>query len=246
MRAILVSTILSAAVGFANAADKDACQTEDEKSQGFVGLFDGRTLEGWQGATEGYVAKDGKLLSTEETRGKMYTVGEYADFILRFEFKLAPGGNHGIGIRCPLTQQGPAYAGMEIQILDDSSPTWANLKPYQYHGSIYGLVPAVRGHLKPVGQWNAEEITCRGRKVTVKLNGTTIVDADLDEVGAEPADGREHPGVSRTQGHIGLLGHRHPVEFRNIRVKVLKPAVLKPDESKSTDAEAEQTPEAKP
>jgi hypothetical protein len=110
---------------------------------------------------------------------------------------------------------------MEIQVLDDNGPAFAGkLQPYQYHGSIYGVVPATPGALKPVGEWNEEEISCKGRKVTVRLNGKTIVDADLDDV-KEPVDKRPHPGLSRAKGHIGFLGHGSRVEFRNIRIKVL-------------------------
>jgi hypothetical protein len=110
---------------------------------------------------------------------------------------------------------------MEIQILDNHAPEWANLKPWQYHGSIYGVVPAKRGHLKPTGQWNSEEIICRGRRVIVRLNGATIVDADLDAIGEQTLDGRPHPGLKNKIGHIGFLGYARRVEFRNIRIKEL-------------------------
>jgi len=101
--------------------------------------------------------------------------------------------------------------------LDNSAEKWAKLKPYQYHGSIYGLVPAKRGHLKPVGEWNAQEVICNGRRVKVVLNGAVIVDADLDEV----AVGRSHKGIARTTGHIGFLGHGSRVAFRDLRIKEL-------------------------
>jgi 3-keto-disaccharide hydrolase len=74
--------------------------------------------------------------------------------------------------------------------------------------------------LKPVGEWNSEEITARGRQVTVKLNGNTIVDANLDQV-KDDAALKKHPGLARKSGHLGFLGHGARVEFRNIRVKRL-------------------------
>jgi len=128
----------------------------------------------------------------------------------------------GIGLRAPLSGDA-AYVGMECQVLDDSGSQYQKLHPYQYHGSIYGVVPAKRGHLKPVGQWNQEEITCQGRRVKVVLNGATIVDADLDQAAPEGGtmDGKQHPGLQRTTGHIGLLGHDSVVEFRNLRIKRL-------------------------
>jgi hypothetical protein len=97
------------------------------------------------------------------------------------------------------------------------------LRPYQYHGSIYGVVPALRGYQRPTGEWNYQEVTVRGRRVTVILNGTVIVDADLDEaVASGTMDGRDHPGLKREQGHIGFLGHGSRVEFRSIWLKELK------------------------
>jgi hypothetical protein len=85
------------------------------------------------------------------------------------------------------------------------------------------MVPAKRGHLKPVGQWNTEEIVCNGRHVKVTLNGVVIVDANLDEIALPTMDGRDHPGLNYKQGHIGLHAHGHgaKVMFRNIRVKEL-------------------------
>ena len=186
---------------------------------GFTSLFDGKTLQGWQGATEGYVAEDGTLVCLKG--GQLFTDKEYSDFIFRFEFKLPPGGNNGVAIRTPL-HCNPAYCGMEIQILDDSAERYkARLKPYQFHGSIYGVVPAEKGHLKPVGQWNIEEIMCQGRRVKVSLNGEVIVDANLDKLPEKLPDGHAHPGLKRDKGYIGFLGHGARVEFRNLRIKEL-------------------------
>lgn len=195
-------------------------QHDDEP--GFTPLFNGRDLAGWIGETDGYVVEDGMLSSRPGSGGKIFTEGAYADFVLRFEFRLSPGANNGLGVRTP-TEGDPAYVGMEVQILDDSAERFADLRPYQYHGSIYGVVPAGRGHLRPVGEWNEQEVTCDGRRVRVVLNGATIVDADLDEASAGGTpDGRAHPGLGRDRGHIGLLGHGSRVDFRAIRIKVLE------------------------
>jgi hypothetical protein len=108
---------------------------------------------------------------------------------------------------------------MEIQVLDNSADRYANLKEYQYHGSIYGVVPAKRGFQKPVGEWNSQEIKAVGSRITITLNGTVIVDADIAEI--EPVDGHAHPGLHNKKGHIGFLGHGAGVEFRNLRIKPL-------------------------
>jgi HEAT repeat protein len=195
--------------------------TPEDAEAGFVPLFNGKDLTGWTGGTGGYVVEDGAIVVLPGNGGNLYTDGEYADFHLKFEFQLTPGANNGIGIRMPATGDA-AYVGMEIQVLDDSAEMYKDLKPYQYHGSIYGVVPAKRGFQKPVGEWNSEEIIARGRKVTVILNGTTIVEADIDQASTpQTMDGRDHPGVKRAAGHISFCGHGSRVEFRNLRIKIL-------------------------
>jgi hypothetical protein len=197
--------------------------SDAEASEGFSPLFDGRDLQGWTGDARSYVAEDGKIVvHPERGGGNLYTETEYEDFVLRFDFKLTPAANNGVGIRAPL-EGDAAYAGMEIQILEDGSPVHWDLHPYQYHGSVYGVVPARRGVQRPVGEWNSEEITVKGRRVTVVVNGTTVVDADLDEASAGGTmDGRDHPGLKRARGHIGFLGHGSRLELRNIRIKELR------------------------
>ena len=191
-----------------------------EASEGFVPLFNGRDLEGWTGNLDGYPVEDGRIVvHPERSGGNLYTKKEFTDFVLRFEFKPTPAANNGLGIRAPL-EGDAAYAGMEIQILEDGSPVYWDLQPYQYHGSIYGVVPARRGVQRPVGEWNSEEVTVKGRRVTVVVNGITVVDADIDTASASGTmDHREHPGLKRPSGAIGFLGHGDVVEFRNIRIR---------------------------
>ena len=195
--------------------------------EGFTPLFDGRTLDGWQGAKDGYEVRDGAIVSLPRGSGNLCTVKQYSDFHLKFEFKLTPGANNGIGIRVPTEEPGkrldPAYAGMEIQVLDDSSPRYKDIKPWQHHGSIYGVVPAKTGFLKPVGEWNSEEIIARGKRITVILNGQTIVDADIEQASTpHTVDGRDHPGLKRDSGHICFCGHGAEVWFRNLRIRELR------------------------
>ena len=130
---------------------------------------------------QGYQVENGIIYSTTEDGGNLYTVKEYSDFVLRFDVRLTENANNGIGIRAPL-EGDAAYVGIEIQVLDDGGSQYTSLRPYQYHGSIYGMVAPKRGFQKPVGEWNSEEITAKGRQITIKLNGTTIVDANLDDV----------------------------------------------------------------
>ena len=193
--------------------------------QGFVPLFDGETLKGWQGATEHWAAEHGSLVfiregaarSKKELLGlKLMSTKEYADFILRFDIKLPKESNNGVAIRAPL-EGDPAFVGMEIQVQDPQY--YRKLKDYEVFGSVYGVVAAKTGHLKLNGQWNTEEILCVGGRVRVTLNGTVIVDVNLGSIGAVTKDGADHPGLKRTKGHIGFCGHTGRVEYRNIRIK---------------------------
>ena len=181
-------------------------------------LSRGDNLDGWMGATESFKAEDGTITCVGGG-GDLLTKKEYSDFIFRFEFKLTPGSNSGIGVRLPKTdeyKQAPAYAGIELQVLHNKADKYSDLSSYQYHGSIYGVKAARRGALKPPGKWNTEEVIAIGPWITVRVNGKTIVHANLDEL--EPADGKAHPGLKRTKGHLGFLGHHSKVSFRDVRV----------------------------
>ncbi|MGN6533573.1 MAG: 3-keto-disaccharide hydrolase [Ginsengibacter sp.] len=197
--------------------------TPEEKKQGFVSLFDGTDLDQWTGNKSGYIVKDGviEVNPQDGSVGNLYTKDEFSNFMFRFEFQLTPGANNGIGIRAPL-EGDAAYAGMEIQILDNEAPKYKDLHVYQYHGSVYGVIPAKRGFLLPAGEWNKEEIIANGNKIKVILNGTVILDGDIKEASKNGTmDHKEHPGLLRKTGHIGFLGHGDVVRFRNVRVKKL-------------------------
>lgn len=185
---------------------------------GFVSLFNGKDLTGWSGS--GWTVEDGVMVC--HGGNLAYTHRVFTNFVLRFEVKLSPGGNNGLNFRT----EGSIWN--EIQILDDAHPLFKDIHPYQAHGSIYGVVPAKRGFLKPAGEWNAEEVTADGSHIKVRLNGEVIVDADLSKLDLDKCiDGNAHPGLRRTSGGLAWLGHLNaqeqvgPVYFRNIRIKTL-------------------------
>ena len=189
----------------------------------FTTLFDGASLFNWTGNTTDYFPSNGELVVDPKRGGKgnLYTKKEYGDFHLKFDFQLTPGANNGLGIRTPL-EGDAAYVGMELQILDNTSPLYAKLQPYQYHGSVYGIIAAKQGFLKPVGEWNEEEVIAQGSKIKVILNGDVILDGDIALATKEgTADHKEHPGLLNKTGHIGFLGHGSPLKFKNIRIKEL-------------------------
>ncbi|NLX15168.1 MAG: DUF1080 domain-containing protein [Phycisphaerales bacterium] len=190
--------------------------------EGFVSLFNGHSLDGWQGRMEDYEAVDGLLICKQGARGDLYTDREYNDFILRLEYRLEAGGNNGIGIRSPISTLPPAVTGLEIQILDDNYTEYQGLEPAQFNGSVYGAAAAKRGHMNPTGEWNAMEIKAIGSHIRVTLNGTLILDVDMDTVGPVHMHGHDYVGLHNKTGHIALCGHHHRVEFRNLRIKELR------------------------
>jgi len=199
-----------------------------QEGRAFQPLFDGRSLAGWKlvgGDGRGYVVEDGCIVCPKDGGGNLFTEREYGDFALKLEFWTEPGGNNGIGIRAPLAGDA-AYLGMEVQILDDAAPQYANLQPGQYCGSVYQVSPVKRGALKPAGEWNSMEITAVGRRVRVRINGQAVNDVDLNGV-TDPATRAAHPGILRERGHVGFLGHHSLVKYRNVAIADL--TVERPD-----------------
>ncbi|MEW5980310.1 MAG: DUF1080 domain-containing protein [Acidobacteriota bacterium] len=191
---------------------------------GFRPLFDGKTLNGWRtvdarGAA--WEATEGMIVCPTNCGGKLMTEEEFDNFVLRIEYRIQAGGNNGVNIRAPFEGR-PAYAGMEIQILDDESGEWrSRTRPEQRTGSIYGVLPARSGFALPTGEWNELEITARDREISVRLNKVIVLDGNLDII-REKDILDKHPGLLRPKGHIGLLGHGTRTEFRNLRVKPLR------------------------
>jgi hypothetical protein len=192
--------------------------------EGFVPLFNGRDLAGWkeyQSKPGNWTVEGGLLVCQGKGGGWLGTTRDYADFEVRLEYRLRPGGNSGVYLRAP--ERGHiSRDGMEIQILDDNDPQYARIDFYQYSGALYHVVAPTRRMSRPAGQWNRMAIRAEGRRLVVVLNGVKVVDADLDRCRQDPEVAREHPGLARTSGRIGLQSHTDRVEFRNLRVRELK------------------------
>lgn len=177
-----------------------------------VSLFNGKDLTGWKNAK--YIVEDGVLICKG---GNLVTEKQYTNYVFEMDFLLPPGGNNGLGIHYP-GKGGPSSSGMELQILDNKHPKYAKLVDSQYHGSLYKLKAAKRGHLKPAGEWNHQKVTVNGPSVIVELNGVVILDANLDEINKQKP---KHKGAQRRSGHICFCGHGAPVKFKNITIKEL-------------------------
>ena len=221
----VMAALKQAALAIGDAGERkkveDYLATMPEDEDGFVSLFNGKDLTGWAGAD--FAVEDGILVCHGHHGGGLsYTKSEFTNFVMRFEVKLSPGANNGFNFRT----DGAVWN--EIQILDDVHPTFTNIHPYQAHGSIYGVVPSKRGFLKPAGEWNYEEVMADGSHIKVRLNGEEILDVELSKLDLDKClDGTAHPGLRRTSGGIGWLGHLNGYEkegavfFRNIRIKTL-------------------------
>jgi hypothetical protein len=195
----------------------------EEEAEGFKLLFNGKNLDNWQGNKVDYTAIDGEIVVSpkEGAHGNIYTEKEYSNFIMRFEFQLTPGANNGLGIHAPL-QGDVAYMGKELQILDNEADIYKDLQPWQYHGSVYGIMAATRGFLKPVGEWNTEEVIIEDGNVKVTLNGMVILEGNWNDASKKGTqDHKDHPGLKRNTGYIGFLGHGSELKFRNLRIKEL-------------------------
>ncbi len=192
----------------------------DDAEQGFTSIFDGKSLSGWAGATDNYEVVDGAIQCIKGKGGTLYHEKELADFAVRLEFKLPPGGNNGLAIRYPGHGNSAYIAMTELQVLDNTAKKYAKLDKRQYHGSAYGMAAAHRGYLRPVGQWNTQEVTVVGSTITVELNGSIILKTDLADITSYMQD-RQHPGKLRETGFFGFAGHSDPVAFKNIAIKEL-------------------------
>ncbi|MBI5689369.1 MAG: DUF1080 domain-containing protein [Verrucomicrobia bacterium] len=204
-------------------------------AEGFKSIFNGKTLDGWMIEEKGPVKtpgdvmeiKDGTLVWRAGRGGTPYWKEELSDFQARVWFKIPPGGNNGLAIRYP-GKGNTAYDGMtELQIIDENyyaarKQPDKKLDPRQYHGSVYGMVPAARGYLRPTADWNFQEVTVKGSTLRVELNGTVILDTDLSKVDMATVMSKSpHPGKDRKSGFFGLAGHSDPVEFKELSIKKL-------------------------
>lgn len=188
-------------------------------NEGFEPVFNGKDFTGLKGDVDNYEIVDGAVRCKAGQGGNLFTEKQYGDFIARLEFQLPPGGNNGLAMRYAGEGQ-PHIEGFELQVLDSEHEKYAELDPRQYHGSVYGLIPAHRGYLRPTGEWNFQQVTMVGSKIKVELNGTTILEGDIAQV-KEGKDGAIPAGALRKTGHFGFAGHNDPVAFRNVSIREL-------------------------
>jgi hypothetical protein len=220
MQRALVPLSLVAFVGMLSLA----WTAEKDVPAGFEPLFNGKDLKGWKaygGKMEVWGADKGVLFTKGEGGGWLLTDKEFSDFELHLEYRWEKdGGNSGVALRAPLVGD-VSWKGIEIQLIDDVRYEKVHnykLKSTQHTGSIYGVVPPSKLPGKGPGEWNKMRIIAKGRKITVELNGQIVTDANLDDYKDRI---KEHPGLLRDKGHLGVQSHDGRVEFRNLYVKPL-------------------------
>ena len=146
-------------------------------------IFNGRDLTGWvpvgKGASADWTVEDGCLICHGKGHTWLRTARQFGDFhLIAWSIKFPPGANSGVYIRVGTDgnhhreNSSSPPAGFEVQILDDHSPRYSQLKDYQYSASLYDIAGAMPRVSKPAGGWNSLDIECVGEHVTIRHNGT--------------------------------------------------------------------------
>lgn len=216
MSGFVVTLFLSLLAAAPESAAEAPKLSEEEVAEGFQILFNGKDLSGFrevQGQPGAFVVEDGILLG-KRGGAKAYwlsTRKRYADFEIRLEYMLEPGGNSGIFLRVPHYVGRSSSLGMEVQLLDDKGKTGTPSK--HETGAIYRVDAASKYASNAAGEWNKLAIKCVGDQIQIMLNGELINDFDMTSSSATKNRPRE--------GFIGLSAHTKTVRFRNIRIKDL-------------------------
>ena len=178
-------------------------------NEGYVPIFDGRTVDGWKTADPNdtsWSAKDGELVCSGAAGSYIYTARQYGDFSLRLQYKISPNGNSGVFLRVGDINDFPG-SGAEVQILDSYGGEPSKVGA----GAIYDLIAPSKNVARPADEWNQLQISCSQGRLVIVMNGEKIIDTamgEYDKLKGLPAE-----------GYIGLQNHHAPVEFRDISVK---------------------------
>lgn len=192
-------------------------QEVEVEDSAFIPLFNGLDLDGWQQVGQQDWHAENGIVWTEGKGGWLRSDQRYADFALRLEYRVTKDAVSGIFLRS--AEQGdPTFTGVKIAIADDAG----QLTDLHSTGAIYGAVIPLYSVGRKAGEWNEVEITCIGRHLTVFLNGNRIHKIDFDDPAFVFAEKRPLSRVP-AQGYIGLESRTNRVDFRNLRIHVIKP-----------------------
>ncbi len=209
--------IMAAVLGFGCLSWGLPADSGAQEGDDFKPLFNGKDLSGWQ--TKGnWLVKEGGVLAIEPRPGErgwqrydayLWAEKEYKDFALDLEFKIPKKGNSGVFVRVK-DRANPVKTGIEVQINDTHGKEKVGAHDC---GGVIGTIGPSKNMAKPAGEWNRMIVTCKGTRLEVELNGEKVVDVDLKETSR-----RDRP----LSGYVGLQDHGLPLEFRNIRIKVIE------------------------
>jgi len=195
-------------------------------AQNWITLFDGNSLDAWQGwKGAGWIGAwelfNGELRSLRGGSVNLATREQFGDFELEFEWRVAPGANSGVFYRVPANVSELQKAAPEYQVVDDATRDGRN--SLTAAGSIYGVMAAANKQLRPVGSFNTARIVTRGRQVEHWLNGVKILSADLGNPTLQRVAFQRYSKAwgEADRGHIVLQNLGTEVSFRNIRVRGL-------------------------
>ncbi len=211
---------------------------EDTANQGWVSLFDGKTLNGWHGynkdtaTIKNWTIIDGALVclghAEHDSGGDIVTDKQYENFELEWDWKVDSGSNSGVMYHVVEDKKyhAPYQTGPEYQIIDDVNFP-GKLEDWQQAGADYAMnVAGPNKKLKPVGEWNNSKIVFNKGKVEHWLNGEKIVafEAWTDEWTKKRETGKwkDFPDYGKAaKGFIALQDHGNKAYFKNIRIKEL-------------------------
>lgn len=226
MRWIVVCCLLLGVCTVATTQSPHNVLSPREERFGWKLLFNGNDLSGWTVADNpgAWVVQDGTIHCTGNGGGMLYSNEQYRNFVLRLDFKVAPGANSGVFVRI-WDRDDPVNTGIEIQVLD----SYGKPNPGKHDcGAVYDIVAPRRNAVRPAGEWNSLSISCRDSHLMAFMNGEKIVDIDLSqwtEAGKNP-DGTPNKFKYAYKemvrpGYIGLQNHGNPVWYRNIKIRPL-------------------------
>jgi len=195
-----------------------ASTAQEVNEAAFAPLFNGLDLAGWHAAGQQDWHAENGVLWTEGKGGWLRSDQRYADFDLRLEYRVSKGAVSGIFLRSAEPGD-PAFTGLEIALVDDAG----ELTDLHSTGAVYGAVIPIYSVGRKAGEWNQVEITFIGRHLTVYLNGNRIHKIDIDDPAFVFSEKRPLGRVPH-QGYIGLDSHTNRVDFRSLRIQVIKPA----------------------
>jgi hypothetical protein len=204
---------------------------------GWVQLFNGKSLAGWRGykkpdasetrwkVVDGLLTIDSNGAGDTHGQRDLITNAQYEQFDLRWEWKISQGGNSGV--KYFVIEDQPSAIGHEYQMIDDERHADAKIGPHRQTAAFYDVFPAHDRPVKPAGEWNTSEVIVKGKHVEHWLNGKKVLEYEMESPElAAAVEKSKFKGIDRFSklipGHILVQDHGDAVWFRKIEIRSLK------------------------